>query len=489
MIETNTNTNPSTNQLLTKCINKNIIAVNRHRHDYITKTSDLVECKFNYSVTKASKAIQIIYDEVVKQLVQKSLSRDCDNGSYRFAFGTKFYRRTFHDIKVKFKQDVTIDGKFKKTKGVKKKGTAIAMWTIMQDVNPLLKVQIQGNDMIGISTVLIDDDFNSVIKYITLNDGVYIVNMIEQQGSFKQITTKSTKAKKGSTKTVFINAKIDKIKINETALLYFTNTTTDEKLKSVAKQLLLVNSVKGYIPLAVSYAHSGRKYYRGSKYTNLQNANKEVRNVCFKGCTEIDINACSANYLIQQADKYGVEVKSLRQLRANSFKKKIRFDLAKHVYGVATQENIDKAKEIITAVGLGASLTVIHHGFNKLLSRGVVDVVQMKRAYRHSFMRMYCKEVTQLHKKMFNNNQDLNTKSYLHKDGDMKQPLQMGRVCTYLYQRFEAKAMNTALKGYTDNIRLQVHDGVYLDNITTKDINIIKQRFSKMDLTISITDL
>ena len=377
------------------------------------------------------------------------------------------------------KYNVFADVKFQ----VKKK--RLNTWRVIQELNPLLKIVEVGTKFTGVSEVLISTELDKLIAYKARYDNAFVVDLIENHDHYKTKKVYATKKKKGYTEKVFSD--VDKITIDANSLQNFANTSTDKKHIAIAEQLLRINSVKNYIPLMVSYAQSGRKYYRGSKYTNLQNAPRVVREACFKGTVELDINACSANYLIQQATKLGVNVKSLQQMKSNSFKKKIRYDLAKHVYGVASAENIDKAKDIITAVGLGASLTVQHPLHNKLISKGVITAEQMRTTLHHSFVHDFYTEIKLLHKKMFDANKDeLASKAYLHKEGDIKLKLQKGRVCTYLYQKFEADVMHKALKGYEDNIRLSVHDGVYLDNISTNDVNIITKRFNGMDLTISV---
>ena len=483
MITTNTQTNPTTNQVLTKAIDIKTKAVNKHRHDYISKTSDLIESKYKFSVVKASKQVQIIYDVIVKQLVSKAMNGLGGNTFYEISTAGKYSKKYFYDIRISVK------------------GKPISAWSLMQELNPLLIKTYEGNQYEA-GECVINKDFDSVIKNIVQYNGAYLVNLIEGQRKLTTIKTKATKKKKGSVKQVLIKGKVDKIKINAESLQDFINETTHamlsanddayaelKKVKAISKQLLLINSVNDYVPLMIKFSHSGRKYYRGSKHTNLQQMKKVIRTACFKGCTEIDINACSAQFLIQQAKQYGCSSKTLRQLKANSFKKKIRYDVAKHVYGVATEETIKGAKEIITAIGLGGSLTSLSHKHNKLLSRGTVTVEQLKKAQLHSFVRPYYNEVRAINQSIFDGNQHLVGKDFLHKDKDIKQPLQKGKVSTYLYQKFEAESMKTALKGFKDNIRLQVHDGVYLENLTITEINKIKLRFSKMDLTITVKQL
>ena len=486
MITTNPNINTTTNSLLTKAIDIKTKAVSQYRHDYIVKTSDLIESKYKFSVIKASKQVQIIYDEAVKQLVKKAMNGVGGNGLYEFTTAGRYSKQYFHDIRIKFKCN---------------KGKPVSVWSVMQELNPLV-VKITDGNIEYSGVVRISKDFDSVIKNIVQYNGAYLVNLIESQSKLTTIKTKATKKKKGSVKQVMMKGKVDKIKINAESLQDFINETThamlsacdDEyaelkKMKAISKQLLLINSVNDYVPLMISYSHSGRKYYSGSKHTNLQQMKKVIRTACFKGCTEIDINACSAQFLIQQAQQYGCSSKTLRQLKANSFKKKIRYDVAKHVYGVATEETIKGAKEIITAIGLGGSLTSLSHKHNKLLSRGTVTVEQLKKAHLHSFVRPYYNEVQAINQSIFDDNQHLVDKKFLHKDNDIKQPLQKGKVSTYLYQKFEAEAMKTALKGFKPNIRLMVHDGVYLEGISSYNILRIKQRFDNMDLTITVKQL
>jgi len=453
MITTNTDINPTTNQALTKAIDVKTKAVNQYRHDYISKTSDLIESKYNYSVVKSSKQVQIIYDEVVKQFIIRRYSRDLEIKDGNFNYKFRFDRRIFNNKKFR-------------VQGVK---TQVLYWKQMQELNPLMKIIKQGSKRYGIPLVAPSKELHRIVMYATTPKAV--VRAIEN--------------------TTFA---VDNIKINSQALKQFIDTTTDDEHKSIAISFLKLNAVVGYIPMQWFTSVFGRKYYKGNKFINVQNAPSVVRSACFSGCVEIDIDACSNSYFKQQAIKYRIYCPSIK--RSIRFKDAVRAEVATYTFGSATDDNIKKAKRALTAIGLGASLKFsnndIAKAFRHSLQRdGTFTFEEGERFKKMPFIKSYITEFDKLHKVMMQKNKHLMKLKIkeIHIGDNLKKPLKKSSTVNYLFQQFEAQAMRTALEGFETNIRLIVHDGVYLENLNSKNVNSIVNRFNKMDLTCSVKHL
>ena len=444
-------TNSSTNSLLTKAIDIKTNAVNQYRHDYIVKTSDLMHSKFNYSVVKASKQVQIIYDEIVKQLAIRKYSRDVfveyDNIYFKFTFNTKIY----NDIKFMVA------------------GKRFVTWKVMQKLkNPLMKVKYFGSKKYGSSKISLTNDFRTIIARMAT--APFVIDAIED--------------------TTFA---IDNIKINAQSLKRFVNTTDNDEHASIAKSFLQLNAVNSYLPMQYFVSAFGRKYYKGNKYINIQNAPSVIRRACFGDCVDIDINGCSNSYFRQQAIKYKIKYPKIKQY--NRFKDAVRAEVAVFVFGEATKVNVKKAKKALTAISLGASIKVndkVPKQYQPaLIADGDFTIDELLKLGRMPFIKSYITEYELLHSLMLRNADSLKQLKIkeIHIGENINKPLKKSTTVNYLFQQFEANAMRTALKGFEPNIRLLVHDGVYLENLSSVDVNSIVNRFKKMDLTISVKQL
>jgi hypothetical protein len=461
MITTNTHINPSTNSLLTKAIDVKTRAVNQYRHDYIIDTSKAIADEYNYSVSRASKQVQIIYDEVVKQLVIRRYSR---GGKIITAVDIERNRSKHKGIHYRFAFDVRIFN----NKKFMIDGKRFLYWKQMQELNSLMSIEKHGSIKFGVSLVLPNKDFQQVIRKSTTARNV--VEVIETS-----------------------NIAFDKIKINEPAVEDFISTSKDRVHRAVANSLLQLNKVKGYIPMQVHDSVFGRKYYKGNEYTNLQQAPSVVRDAFFQGCTEIDIDACSNSHLLGLAKKYNEPHKYLKQYKR--FKQQWRLELTQYTFGDTELEHIKCIKQVLTSLGFGSKLIRItseKHGSKiKSFAKNNLTIEQWNKLISNPDLKKYAQEIQDLLPVLVEKNQHLKKLKIdsLHINDNLKKPLKKSKVLTYMYHHFEANAMRTALKGYEKNIRLIVHDGVYLENINSKDVNSIVKRFKQMDLTCSVKQL
>jgi len=420
-----------------------------HKQHYINKTSELIHKHYGYPLHRAVDKVTMIYNNVINQLIWRNINRQGNNRLYKFRFDKPVFNNDKFNVNKK----------------------PYITWKAIQEVNPLLVVVKDGNTRIGISDVQISTELNAEVKMLCSSATVVVDSLTKP------------------------NDVIDKIYINSDALQDFSCTTEDRKHRAIAKQLLFINSANGYIPHVIRMSDFGRKYYRGSRYTNVQFTPKEVRKACFKGCTEIDINSCSNSFLIQEAKKYNLPHKYLKQFKR--FKSSIRHEVTKFVFGLdnCTDENVKSAKRGITAIGMGS---VIHEikspgqaKYFTLVNDGTFTVEQYNRFVKHTFVKGYYSELQAIQEALVKHNQHLKKLKLpsLHTNGDITKNLKKGKVLNYMYQHFETKVMQTVLKKYKRKIRLSVHDGVYMGNLTTTEINKIELGFKKFNLTVTVKAL
>jgi len=271
----------------------------------------------------------------------------------------------------------------------------------------------------------------------------------------------------------------DKVYIDADSLTSYLNSGTDFKKNEVPtiKRLLQLNSIHGYIPHIINMSDFGRKYYRG---INLQGATSGTRKAALPDSTDIDINSCSNEFLIQQANKYGVSCDYLKEYSAN--KEQIRIDISKAVFGEnPTDDELKKIKQGITAIGFGARMIDRSgNALNKIIKNGI------KRAWfiNHKFMVGYYNDMSDIGKAVYAaNKNELADEKFLESS---KGRMSKSKVMAYLYQHFERHAMMTAFAGFEQNIKLMVHDGCYVEGLPSAAIAVIKARFAEMGLTISV---
>jgi len=414
-----------------------------HKEHYIEETSQLIHEQYNYPVIKASKQVQVVYDEVVKQLVKSRTRHMGNNRYYKFAFDNN--KEVFNNLKFQANKK------------------RLKTWKVIQEINPLLQVVELGSKFTGISSVVISKELDAIVKHLSKD----IPFVVEASG--------------------FNLAGASKIKINTKSLIQLMHTGTKTQ-RFKATEIMRVNNEYGFIPMHKVKSLAGRLFYKGiAQELNLQMLSSDVRRACFGGCIEIDIDACAPNYMIQQANKYNIKVTIIKQMLSNSFKKAIREDVAEYMCSNTSAESTKKAKQLINAITMGASLS--NHKGSKL--RRLLTYKELESAKEHKFIRDYYAEVQCIHEAMLNDNQHLVKHEQLRvvRKKVITDKLSQSKVCAYLYHRFESTAMQTALSGFEDKVRLLIHDGVYIDPITTTEINKIKLRFSKLGLTVSVKQL
>ncbi len=270
----------------------------------------------------------------------------------------------------------------------------------------------------------------------------------------------------------------DKVYIDVDSLTSYLNSGITCQLDvRVINRLLQLNSIHGYVPHIINMSDFGRKYYR---CINLQVASSDIRRAALPDCIEIDINSCSNEFLIQQANTYGVSCDYLKEYSAN--KDQLRIDITKAVFGDNyTKDELKIIKQCITALGFGAIMTDRSgNAINKIIKNGI------KRAQfiNHKFMVGYYNDMSNIgtavyaaNKTKFANMECVKTE---------KGRLSKSKVMAYLYQHFEHDTMMRAFDGFKSNVKLLVHDGCYVEGLSIGAIALIKERFADMKLTVSI---
>jgi hypothetical protein len=129
---------------------------------------------------------------------------------------------------------------------------------------------------------------------------------------------------------------------------------------------------------------------------------------------------------------------------------------------------------------------------NNIRGNAIHDIikngVRRSKFTKNWFIKGYCQEMVEIGKAVYRANKDqLKDVDCLYSVTKTNRKLfKKAKLMAYLYQHFERDAMDTAFAGFQNNIKLMVHDGCYAEGLSDKDIDIIKRRFRKNSLTVSV---
>jgi len=255
-----------------------------------------------------------------------------------------------------------------------------------------------------------------------------------------------------------------------------------KKMHSVklANYLLHVHKVFGYLPHIPNESNFGRLYYR---CLNLQGAPKELRKVALPNATEVDIDSCSNEFLMQQAKEHGVSCDYLKLFSAE--KTNIRIEITKKVFDVDKSDaNFDSylsvIKQCITAIGFGAR--IIDYKENAI-SNLLQNRIHRARFLNHEFITGYSSDMKNISTAVVNAHPELHDLPYLLSNGGNLSP---SKLMAHQFQHFERYAMDTAFAGFDKYVKLRIHDGRYIEGMNVDDLNVVKRRFADIDLTVSV---
>ena len=248
----------------------------------------------------------------------------------------------------------------------------------------------------------------------------------------------------------------------------------------VANYLLHVHKVFGYLPHIPNESNFGRLYYR---CLNLQGAPKELRKVALPNATEVDIDSCSNEFLMQQAKEHGVSCDYLKLFSAE--KTNIRIEITKKVFDVDKSDaNFDSylsvIKQCITAIGFGAR--IIDYKENAI-SNLLQNRIHRARFLNHEFITGYSSDMKNISTAVVNAHPELHDLPYLLSNGGNLSP---SKLMAHQFQHFERYAMDTAFAGFDKYVKLRIHDGRYIEGMNVDDLNVVKRRFADIDLTVSV---
>jgi hypothetical protein len=416
------------------------------RDDYINQAAILINSTTGYSFAKAVAKVNVFFEEVVFEFIRRELNTDDDLIANKRYYISKSYL-----------------------------------------TNKLGTFQVCGNRHCVLKTI------NKVAPlFFDIAVGSRVTNKItlaQATGYFQKILNEATTNSEIVTSAmfgVFLDElsdplKHDKIYIDANSLRKSVagyNKVYDVK---VANRLLHFNNVFGYLPHIINESPFGRKYYKG---INLQGASKRIRKDAFPHAIEIDINSASNEWLMQQAKLHGLNYSLIEEFSQN--KKAVRIEITVDVFGEHySEEDLGSIKQCVTAIGFGARLgSARENAICKILKNNI----HRSKFMKHWFIKGYYKEMNEIGKAVYKANKDQlkNVDCLYSISKKNKKIFKKAKLMAYLYQHFERDVMNTAFIGFEKNIKLMVHDGCYVERLSDQDIAVVKQRFKKKGLTVSI---
>jgi hypothetical protein len=258
--------------------------------------------------------------------------------------------------------------------------------------------------------------------------------------------------------------------------------------------------VFGYLPHIPNESNFGRLYYR---CLNLQGAPKELRKAALPNAIEADIDSCSNEFLMRQANKHGVGCNYLKLF--SDEKASMRVEITKKVFNVdesdanfycdfgtececdskcdckpVTDSYLKIIKQCITSIGFGARIIDYKdNAINTLLQ----NKIHRARFLNHEFITGYSSDMKKITTAVVKAHPELHDLPYLHSNSGK---LSSSKLMAYQFQHFERYAMDTAFSGFDEYVKLRIHDGRYIEGMSADDLNVVKRRFADMKLTVSV---
>jgi len=416
------------------------------RNDYVIEAAISVNLATGYSIVKSTSMVNVFFEEVVFEFIRRELNSDDD-----LIVNKRFY--------------------------ISKSYLA----------NKLGTFQVCGNRHCVLKTI------NKVAPlFFDIAVGSKVTNKItlaQVTGSFQKILNEATTNSEIVTSAMFGGfldelsdpLKHDKIYIDANSLRKAVVEYDKVHDIKVANRLLHFNNVFGYLPHIINESPFGRKYYKG---INLQGASKRIRKDAFPHAIEIDINSASNEWLMQQAKLHGLNYSLIKEF--SKYKKSVRIAVTIGVFGEHySEEDFGNIKQCITAIGFGARLgNTRENAICKILK----NEIHRSKFMKHWFIEGYYEEMNEIGKAVYKTNKDRlkNVDCLYSVNKKNKKLFKKAKLMAYLYQHFERDAMDTAFTGFKNNIKLMVHDGCYAEGLSDQDIAIIKRRFQKKSLTVSV---
>jgi hypothetical protein len=416
------------------------------RDDYVNQAATLINSTTGYSFVKAVAKASIFFEEVVFEFIRREITTDDDLLTNKKYYISKSYL-------------------------TKKLGT----------------FQVSGNRHCVLKTIN-----KAAPLFFDVTIGSKITNKItlaQATSSFQKILNEATTNSQIVASAMFDGfldelsdpLKHDKIYIDANSLrgaVAGYNKVHDIK---VANRLLHFNNVFGYLPHIINESLFGRKYYKG---INLQGASKRIRKDAFPNAIEIDINSASNEWLMRQAKLYGLNYSLIKEF--SKHKESVRIAITIDVFGEHySEEDFGNIKQCITAIGFGARLgNTRENAICKILK----NKIHRSKFMKHWFIKDYYEKMNEIGKAVYKANKDQlkNVDCLYSVNKKNKKLFKKAKLMAYLYQHFERDAMDTAFTGFKDNIKLMVHDGCYVEGLSDQDIVVVKQRFKKKGLTVSL---
>jgi hypothetical protein len=418
-----------------------------------------------YPITKALNKVAKFYDVVINEFIRNNLYADDDMDSLR---RYRFAKKSISDILGRFEANTKPYKLFK---------------TIME-LNPLFfDIEVGTNISKKISLVQVTSSFKKAIDD-ALTNSIVVTNAL--LGDYME---------DGS-----LCVKHEKVYIDADSLRSARSGFKKKRAVKVANYLLCLNDVFGYLPHIPNESNFGRLYYR---CINLQGAPKELRKAALPNAIEVDIDSCSNEFLMQQANRHGVGCDYLKLFSLE--KTNIRVEITKKVFDVdesdanfycdfgtececdnkcdckpVTNSYLKIIKQCITSIGFGAR--IIDYKDNAICNL-LQNKIHRARFLNHEFITGYSSDMKKITTAVVKAHPELHDLPYLHSNSGKLSP---SKLMAHQFQHFERYAMDTAFAGFDEYVKLRIHDGRYIEGMSPDDLNVVKRRFADMKLTVSV---
>jgi len=424
-----------------------------HWELYVKETARLLHADTGYPIAKSLVRVAKFYDVIINEFIKQTIY----NKNSLLALGV---------------YNIYLTGFAKELGTFNVKKTRRCAYKSILAVCPLFRVLSKGNGLAkSLTSVVVIPSFRKVINEAMTNS--YLVSDCIFRDYLDEVSDPLRHEK------VYIDAD----SLRDARGGFIDKKTGKVKIRSVqvANYLLHVHKVFGYVPHIPNESNFGRLYYR---CINLQGAPKEVRKAALPNATEVDINSCSNEFLMQQANKHGVGCNYLKLFSAE--KHSIRVEITKKVFDV-DESDVDFSdvylktiKQCITAIGFGAR--IINYKDNAI---NVILESELHRArfMNHEFIVGYYADMNNISTAVVRAHPELHEFDYLLSDGGKLSP---SKLMAYQFQHFERNAMDTSFEGFDKYVKLRIHDGRYIEGMSSDDLDVVKRRFAKLGLTISV---
>lgn len=416
------------------------------RDDYVNQAATLINSTTGYSFVKALAKASIFFEEVVFEFIRRELTTDDD-----LITNKKYYiSKSYLTNKL---------GTFQVS------GNRYCVLKTINKAAPLFfDVAIGSKITNKITLAQATSSFHKILNEATTNSEIVVSAMFD--GFLDELSDP---------------LKHDKIYIDANSLRGAVAGYDKVHDIKVANRLLHFNNVFGYLPHIINESPFGRKYYKG---INLQGASKRIRKDAFPNAIEIDINSASNEWLMRQAKLHGLNYSLIKEF--SKHKESVRIAITIDVFGEHySEEDFGNIKQCITAIGFGARLgNTRENAICKILK----NEIHRSKFMKHWFIKDYYEKMNEIGKAVYKANKDRlkNVDCLYSVNKKNKKLFKKAKLMAYLYQHFERDAMDTAFTGFKDNIKLMVHDGCYVEGLSDQDIIVVKQRFKKKGLTVSV---